>query len=148
MKPSFLASLSLLSLGLALTLAPARADDAATPPVPPPAPAAAPTSPADGAAQPRQRHRRPGFELAELTQKLSLTADQQKTVGAIIATSRTQMKELRGDDSLSKDDKRQKMKAIMDTSKTQFRAALTTDQQKLFDALPATGGRPSAPPAD
>jgi hypothetical protein len=49
------------------------------------------------------------------------------------------------DDSLAQDDKRAKMREIMTTTKPQIRAALTADQQKIFDALPTSGGGP--PPA-
>jgi len=89
---------------------------------------------------------RPGFILEDLTAKLGLTADQQKTVGAIIANSRSQAKALRGDDSISREDRRQKMQEILGTARTQIRAALTPAQQALFDALPANGGGPPPPP--
>jgi Spy/CpxP family protein refolding chaperone len=93
--------------------------------------------------------------LAELTAKLSLTPDQQKTVGKIIADGRAQLKDLRGDDSISQADKRAKMREINASTRGQIRAALTPDQQKIFDALPANEGRgagqaapeASAPPA-
>jgi hypothetical protein len=69
-------------------VAAARADDTANPrPPPPPAGAAAPPG-----RRPRRRHSRrraqahaPGFVLEELTAEAQPHADQQKTVGAIIA---------------------------------------------------------------
>ena len=144
----------LLSLVLALPLTLARADDSAPSAPPPAAPGAPDTSPADGTA-PAHHRRRPGYVLAELTAKLSLTPDQQKTVGKIIADGRAQLKDLRGDDSISQADKRAKMREINASTRGQIRAALTPDQQKIFDALPANEGRgagqaapeASAPPA-
>jgi hypothetical protein len=88
---------------------------------------------------------RQGYELAELTEKLNLTADQQKTIGGIIRDGRSQMRGVHGDDSLSKDDRRAKMQEINASTRGQIRAALTPDQQKLFDAMPPGGARPKQP---
>lgn len=149
MKPSFVLSLSLLSATLALTSSSLRADD--TPP-PPAAPMEPQVSPADGTVTPpppgHHRRMRPAFVLADLTEKLSLTADEQKTVGGFISSSEGDLRALRGDDSLSKDDKRAKMREIVASTRQQIRSALTPDQQKLFDALPRSerGERPAAPP--
>lgn len=151
MKPSSLLSLSLISAGLVLCLASARADDPSNPPVPPPAPASPDTTPADGTQTPPPEHRRhmhPAFVLGELTEKLTLTADQQKAVGAIIADNDGQLKALRSDDSIAREDKRAKMKTIIETSRGQIRAALTPAQQQIFDAMPThgeRGGKPAAP---
>jgi hypothetical protein len=153
MKPSSVFSLSLLSAGLVLSLASARADDPANPPAPPPAPAAPDATPADGQTPPPpHRHRRGVFVLGELTAKLSLTPEQQKTVGSIIANADGQLKTLREDESVAKEDKRAQMKTIIETTRGQIRASLTPDQQKIFDAIPTRGERgggppPSTPPA-
>jgi hypothetical protein len=82
-----------------------------------------------------------GYVLEDLTAKLTLTADQQKSVGGIIENGHSQAKALRGDDSLSKEDRRAKMKEIMTTTHDQIRTALTPDQQKIFDTLPVPGVR-------
>ncbi len=82
-----------------------------------------------------------GYSLDDLTQKLTLTADQQKTIGPIIDDANAQTKAVRADDSLAQDDKREKMKGIMKSEHDSIRAALTADQQKLFDAMPGPGGR-------
>jgi hypothetical protein len=143
MNPSRIARLSLLSAGLVLSLACVRADDPSTPPVPPPTPADGQTPP-----PPHHRHMRAAFVLADLTAKLGLTPDQQKTVGTLIANNDGQLKALREDDSVSKEDKRANMMTIISTTRGQIRAALTPDQQKIFDALPTrgehSGGRPPA----
>jgi len=143
MKTSPLLSLSLISAGLALSLAPARADDASNPPVPPPAPASPGTTPGEGTPTPppHRRHMHPAFVLGELTAKLSLTADEQKSVGAVIAETDGQLKALRDDDSIAREEKRPKMRAIVETARGQIRALLTPAQQAIFDTLPTRGER-------
>src|SRR5271157_3466341 len=92
MKAHPAVSLSILSIALALSASTGRADDPASPPAPPAAaPGNPPATPGDGTQAaptppppgPRRMRMRPGYALEELTQKLSLTADEQKTVGAI-----------------------------------------------------------------
>jgi hypothetical protein len=139
MKPSRIFSLSLLSAGLVLSLASARADDPANPPVPPPAPANPDTTPAEGQ-PPHHRRMHGAFVLGDLTAKLTLTSEQQKSVGGFIKDCDGQLKELRGDDSLSKEDKHAKMKSIIDATRSQIRGVLTPDQQAIFDTLPTRGG--------
>ncbi len=145
MKPSSFAAVSALSLALVLS-ANLRADDPSSPPAPPPAPPSA-TTPPDGGEAPPQHHRHGprGYSLADLTEKLGLTADQQKTVGSIISTGETQSKQVFSDDTLSRDDKRAKLMEIRKTEHDQIRAALTPDQQKQFDALKPHGERPPPP---
>jgi Spy/CpxP family protein refolding chaperone len=146
MKPLSAVALFALSLGLALP-AQARADDPSGPPVPPPTPPAAPTNPSGEPGGPPQghHHHRPAYVLGELTEKLSLTPDQEKQVGAAIDSGASQAKQVRADETLSKDDRRARMVSIMKATRDQIRAALTPDQQKLFDALPAPGARPRPP---
>jgi hypothetical protein len=145
MKPTTAFALSLLSAGLALSLPSALADDASNaPPAPPQAPATPPapdSSQADGQAPPPPHRRRmhPAFVLGELTAKLNLSAEQQKTVGALIVSNDTQLRDLRADDSVAREDKRAKMAAIIEATRAQIRAALTPDQQKIFDTLPTRG---------
>lgn len=93
------------------------------------------------------RGRMGAFVLGELTAKLGLTAEQVKAVGAIIADGASQAKVVHGDETLSQEDRRAKMKGIFQSTRTQIRAALTPSQQKEFDALPANNrGRPAPPP--
>jgi Spy/CpxP family protein refolding chaperone len=141
MNPQKVLRLSLLSLGFAIPAAASFAQDTSTPPAAAPAPDAPPAD----APQPR---RRGGYVLEDLTAKLNLTADQQKSVGDAIKAGRDNMRAIRGDDSLSDDDKRAKSRAAMAATKAQIRALLTPDQQAIFDKLPARGGPPPAPPAD
>jgi len=133
--------LPFLSLGLAA--APALLAEDAAPPPPAPAESAAPApanppAPEQGGDQapppPRRHHR--GDPLKMLTEKLSLTADQQGKVGDILKGQREQMQAIHEDDTLSDDDKRAKFRALMKSSHDAIRALLTPDQQKAFDALP------------
>jgi hypothetical protein len=141
-----------LSSVLVLSASPSRADDPANPPAPPAAPAN-PPAPADAdqpppppaPPAPHHGHMRPAYSLDDLTQKLTLTADQQKTIGPVIDDANAQAKAVRGDDSLSQDDRREKMRSIMKAERDSIRAALTADQQKIFDALPGPGGHRKKP---
>ena len=91
---------------------------------------------------------RPAFVLGELTEKLNLTPDQQKQVGAFIDEGAAKAKEVRADETLSKDDRRAKMMGITKATREQIRGVLTPDQQKLFDELHPQGGKPRPPAAD
>jgi protein CpxP len=148
MSPKSLFALSVASLGLVLSQVSLRADDTVQPP--PPGVDTPPPPPPGG-----HGHGREGFRLAELTAKLGLTPDEVKVIEPIIESGRSQGKAIHEDDSLSPQDKRAKMKAVMESTRSQIRAALTADQQKIFDTLPVRGGgkrqggasEPGTPPA-
>ena len=128
--------LSFLALALSLAFSPVlvRAQDS----TPPPPPADGAGAPPDGAPK---KHGGRGNPVAMLTEKLGLTADQQAKVTAIWKDSQTQMKALRADTSLSDDDRRAKMGALMKSQHDQIRAVLTPEQQTTFDTLPKPGER-------
>jgi Spy/CpxP family protein refolding chaperone len=100
-----------------------------------------------------------GPPLGRLTKQLDLTPDQVTQVKAIYADAGTQMKALHEDTSLAQADKRQKMLAIHQDTKSKFEAVLTTDQKTKFEAMeekmkehrgqrgPGHGGPPPPPPA-
>ena len=93
---------------------------------------------------------RGAFVLGELTEKLALSADQQKTVAAIIAAGEAQTRALRQDESISQEDKRAKFRSILGQERGQIRAVLTPEQQKTFDTLgrrQGKGGEAPQPPA-
>jgi len=71
-----------------------------------------------------------------LDEKLHLTDAQKQQITGIWADAEQKGKALRGDDSLSKDDRRAKMREIMKASQAQVRAVLTPEQQTTFDSLP------------
>jgi Spy/CpxP family protein refolding chaperone len=125
-------------LGLtALALAPlARADE-------PPATPAAPSAPAAG----DHPHAGRGDRLKMLAEKLQLTDEQKTQIKPIMQKAEQDATALRDDDSLSKEDKRDKMMAIRKTSHDQIRALLTPDQQATYDAMPPERGHRGPPPA-
>ena len=71
-------------------------------------------------------------QVKQLTERLNLTDDQQGKVKAILEDGRTQMQKLRGDDSMSQEDK---MRSIHDATTAKIRDILTDDQKKKFDEL-------------
>ena len=73
--------------------------------------------------------------LKLLTEKLDLTADQQTKVKTILEDQRQQMDAIRKDDSLSREDKMSKMRALRETSQAKLREILTDDQKKKLDQL-------------
>jgi periplasmic protein CpxP/Spy len=97
-----------------------------------------------------------GKRLAMLTKKLNLTPDQVSQVKAIDEDTMTQAKAVRGDTSLSQDDRRSKMMAIRNASQDKIRGVLTDEQKPKFDAMQAEmkakmqerrqGGGGDAPP--
>jgi protein CpxP len=109
----------------------ARAQDAATPPPPPQAPA----NGGDDQAPPPPHHRMRPLSAEQLKAKLNLTDDQFAKVKAIVDSTRDQIMALRDDDSLSDDDRRDKMMAIGKASHDQIRVLLNPDQQKIFDSM-------------
>ncbi|MBS0664128.1 MAG: Spy/CpxP family protein refolding chaperone [Verrucomicrobia bacterium] len=74
--------------------------------------------------------------MKRLDEKLSLTPAEKQQIQAIWDQSEQQAKALRADDSLPRDQRRQKMMAIMKDTHDKVRAVLTPDQQKTFDTLP------------
>jgi Spy/CpxP family protein refolding chaperone len=142
-------AITLAAAGLGFAFTPARADD--TTPAPPAPPADTVNGPPiDGTTPPPPPpggHRRGGgYILADLTEKLNLTPDQQKAIGGYIAAGRQQAKAVRDDTTLSREDRRSKMMAIMQTTRSEIRADLTPDQQKIFDTLRPGRGGPGGPP--
>ena len=73
--------------------------------------------------------------LKLLTEKLDLTADQQAKVKTMLEDQRQQMDAIRKDDSLSREDKMSKMRALRETSQAKLREILTDDQKKKLDQL-------------
>jgi len=78
--------------------------------------------------------------------KLGLTDDQVSKITDIVKAQGKAMQDIRNDDSLSDDDKRDKFNELRKSTREQVRAILTPDQQKIFDTLPPLGRR--RPPPD
>lgn len=71
----------------------------------------------------------PAARLKTMTEKLSLTPEQQEKVKAIYARNVDKLKELRGDKSLAEDAKRQKFMEMRKSEIEEISAILTPEQQ-------------------
>ena len=74
-------------------------------------------------------------QVKDLTEKLTLTEDQQAKVKTILEDTRDQMQKIRADESLSQEDKMAKGRGLRETANGKIRELLTDDQKKKFDAL-------------
>lgn len=97
-----------------------------------------PSPPPGGGHQPQgQRRGMPSVDdqVKMLSDRLNLTADQQTKIKPILEDQRTQAQELRKDDSLSDDDRRNKMRTLRESTNSKIRDVLTDDQKKQFDEM-------------
>jgi len=112
-----------------------------------PTPGATPEAPAETAQAPAQPEgdggRRQGGgdsvervkqRLAEMQTSLGLTADQMAQVAAIFESQRPALEALRDDQSLSREQRREKMMDIRKTAEPQFTAILTPEQMTKWEA--------------
>jgi periplasmic protein CpxP/Spy len=76
----------------------------------------------------------PAQQLDGMTKRYNLSADQQTQLKPILASQQQQMQALRGDSSLSRDDRMAKMMSIRGDTKTKIEAVLNDDQKKKFEA--------------
>jgi Spy/CpxP family protein refolding chaperone len=90
---------------------------------------------------------RGGPGIDQLAQQLNLTDDQKTKVKPILDAQQQKMRDLRGDTSLSPDDRRAKMQGIRDETTTQMKAVLTPDQFEKWQTMMQRGRRPGGPPA-
>jgi Spy/CpxP family protein refolding chaperone len=121
---------SLATAGLPLL----RADDAATS-------APTETKPAGPDAGRHQGMRRDPMErLHRLAEALNLTQAQKDQIKAIITGNEPQRQAIMEDTALSPDQKRAKMRELMQATEPKIRALLTPEQQVKFDALPKGPG--------
>ena len=123
-----------LAAGSLLVWSPAlRAGDTNTPPSTPPAGA-----PPAGQRPPGMRG---GPSLDQLAQQLNLTDDQKAKVKPILEARDQKMRDLRGDTSLTPEDRRAKMKALRDDMVTQMKAVLTPEQFDKWQKMSSAGMR-------
>ena len=137
---------------LTVSAIPAMAQDNSTPPPPP----AGDQGPMGGHRDPAQMEQ---HQLEMMTKRLNLTPDQVTQVKAIDDAQRSQMMALRGDTSMSREDKHGKMMTMRQDRETKIRAVLTDDQKPKYDEMIAKehermghhgggqGGPPEPPPA-
>jgi hypothetical protein len=99
----------------------------------------------------------PDEQVARMTKRYNLSADQQTQIKPIVADTQQQMMALRQDSSMSRDDKMAKMMSIHEDANTKISAILndsqkqkfTEDQQRMQERMMQRGGGAPAggPPA-
>ena len=146
------AIVTLCSAGLAMSAAVAQQETA--PPTPPDQQQQGP--PPDGQMQPPMRGGRgmdPERRVEMMQRRLNLSDSQTAQVRQILKESVAQMETIRGNGSLSPEDRRAQMMGLHQGEQTRIRAVLTPDQQAKMDAMQermrarrADGGGESAPP--
>jgi len=120
-------ALLVTAAGLLLTAGTVLAQDAQTPPA----------DQGSGMSGGRHHHGMPSTDdqLKHLTKKLNLSDDQQAKVKPILEEQRSQMEQLRADNSGSRQDRWKKMREIHENSDNQIKSLLNEDQQKQFDEM-------------
>jgi Spy/CpxP family protein refolding chaperone len=118
----------LLATGLTLCSAAAFAQQESAAP----APDASAQQPPNGGGRMGHRGMDPDEQLARMTQRYNLSSDQQTQIKPILANQQQQMTALRGDSSMSRDDKMAKMKGIREDSTTKIQAILNDSQKQKF----------------
>ena len=115
----------------------------------------------DASAQPGPGHMgrqpmTPDEQVARMTKRYDLSADQQTQIKPILADTQQQMMALRQDSSMSRDDKMAKMQTIREGANTKISAILNDsqkqkfaeDQQRMQERMQQRGGgAPGGPPA-
>ncbi len=84
-----------------------------------------------------EHHADPNRQLKNLTRRLTLSADQQSQILPILTDRDQQAEAVRNDASLSKQDRRSKLKDIRSSSDTKLRAVLTDAQRDEYDKMMA-----------
>lgn len=88
-------------------------------------------------------HERGMDRLAELTKRLNLTQEQQKSIKPILEKQTKDMKAIHDNNSLTPEQRREKMMNLMKTTNQEINKTLTPEQQKKFAEM-GPGGRDSA----
>jgi periplasmic protein CpxP/Spy len=90
--------------------------------------------PDTSAPPPVSGHRDTAQQLEGMTKRYNLSADQQIQIKPILESQQQQMQALRGDSSLSREDRMAKMQSIRADSNKKIEAILNDDQKKQFEA--------------
>jgi periplasmic protein CpxP/Spy len=77
----------------------------------------------------------PDRQLARLTQKLNLTADQQTQIRPILVDRQQKLHGLMQNQSLAPDDRRSQSRSIMSDSNSRIEAVLNDTQKPKFEAM-------------
>jgi hypothetical protein len=75
----------------------------------------------------------PDEQLARMTTRYSLTAEQQDQIKPILISQQRQIQGLREDTALSREDRMAKMRTIRIDSNAKIKAVLNDDQKKQFE---------------
>ena len=88
-----------------------------------------------------QQHRmmNPDEELTRLDSRLKLTDDQKSQIKPILEDRQKKVADLHHDTSVSPEDRRGKMRSIMEESNGKIRDVLNDDQKKQFDEMQQHG---------
>jgi len=74
-------------------------------------------------------------QLKHLTGKLNLSDDQQAKLKPILEDQHKQMQQIWSDNSLSRQDRFNRMRELRESTDTQIKSVLNEDQQKKFDEM-------------
>ena len=88
-----------------------------------------------GSGKVRHREVNPDKAAERLGKKLNLSADQVAQIKPILADRKQQMGALRGDTSLTKEDRHAKAKSIMQDSRTKLEAVMNDQQKQQFGQM-------------
>jgi Spy/CpxP family protein refolding chaperone len=75
--------------------------------------------------------------MTRMTEELKLTAEQQPKVKAVLEDQNKQRQELRGDTSLSREDRRAKMTSITEAGDKKLKGILTPEQWDKYEKMQA-----------
>jgi protein CpxP len=75
----------------------------------------------------------PNEQLARMTKRYNLSANQQNEIKPILLGQQAQMQEMHGDSSLSPDERKAKMRSIRSDFNTKIESILNDDQKKQFE---------------
>ncbi len=73
-------------------------------------------------------------QLAHMTKRYKLTADQQSQIKPILEAQQQSMMQMHSDTSMSRQDKMAKMQSMREDNKSKIEAVLTDDQKQKFEA--------------
>jgi Spy/CpxP family protein refolding chaperone len=111
----------LLTLGMAGSAALAQ-DDSTPPP------------PQQGSGMHGHRGMNPDAQLKHMTKQLNLSADQQSQIKPILDSRQQQMQQLWQDQSMSRQDRHQKMMSIQQDTSNQIESVLNDTQKQKYEA--------------
>ena len=85
----------------------------------------------------------PEQQLAFLTTKLGLSETQQGQIGPVLVSRDAKLKTIFEDTSLTKEQKHEQIKALMESTNTQIESFLTPEQVTQFEALHQDHAKPA-----